>query len=127
MFSIAFAIRRRQMSDKLPVCRGWVRRRANFFQAACRSDRDKLEVCRTLSAHSADQQGLLFARASSYLKGVEPMNPVSNNRTITFLGAVLLLVIPVAAQDKPDKKLEQAIAVLRRVDQGKLSEQQQKA
>src|SRR5215831_21249122 len=54
------------------------------------------------------------------------MNPVSNKRTITFLGAILLLVIPVAAQDKPDKKLEQAIAVLRRVDQGKLSEQQQK-
>src|SRR5262245_61257520 len=61
------------------------------------------------------------------LKGIEPMNPVSNNRTITFLGAVLLLVVPVAAQDKPDKKLEQAIAVLRRVDQGKLSEQQQQA
>jgi len=55
------------------------------------------------------------------------MNPVSNKRTITFLGAILLLVIPVAAQDKPDKKLEQAIAVLRRVDVGKLSEQQQKA
>jgi len=55
------------------------------------------------------------------------MNPVSNKRTITFLGAVLLLVAPVAAQDKPDKKLEQAIAVLRRVDQGKLSEQQQQA
>jgi hypothetical protein len=42
------------------------------------------------------------------------MNSVSNKRTITFLGAVLLLVVPVAAQDKPDKKLEQAIAVLRR-------------
>jgi hypothetical protein len=55
------------------------------------------------------------------------MNPVSNNRTIAFLGAALLLVVPVAAQDKPDKKLEQAIAVLRRVDQRKLSEQQQKA
>jgi hypothetical protein len=55
------------------------------------------------------------------------MNPVSNKRTITFLGAALLLFAPVAAQDKPDKKLEQAIAVLRRVDQGKLSEQQQQA
>jgi HEAT repeat protein len=55
------------------------------------------------------------------------MNSVSHKRTITFLGAVLLLVVPVAAQDKPDKKLEQAIAVLRRVDMGKLSEQQQKA
>jgi len=55
------------------------------------------------------------------------MNPVSNKRTITFLGAVLLLAVPAAAQDKPDKKLEQAIAVLRRVDQKKLNEQQQKA
>jgi HEAT repeat protein len=55
------------------------------------------------------------------------MNSVSHKRTITFLGAVLLLVVPVAAQDKPDKKLEQAIAVLRRVDMGKLSEQRQKA
>ena len=55
------------------------------------------------------------------------MNPVSNNRMIIFLGAVLLLVVPVAAQNNPDKKLEQAIAVLRRVDQGKLSEQQHKA
>jgi len=55
------------------------------------------------------------------------MNPVSNKRTITFFGAILLLVVPVATQDKPDKKLEQAIAVLRRVDMGKLSEQQQKA
>ena len=55
------------------------------------------------------------------------MNLVSDKRTITFLGAVLLLVVPVAAQDKPDKKLEQAIAVLRRVDQRKLSEQQQQA
>jgi len=55
------------------------------------------------------------------------MNPVSNKRTITFLCAVLLLVVPVAAQDKPDKKLEQAIAVLRRVDQGKLNDQQKKA
>jgi HEAT repeat protein len=55
------------------------------------------------------------------------MNPVSNKRTITILGAVLLLVVPAAAQDKPDKKLEQAIAVLRRVDRGKLSEQQQQA
>jgi hypothetical protein len=54
------------------------------------------------------------------------MNLISNKRAITFLGAVLLLVVHVAAQDKPDKKLEQAIAVLRRVDQGKLSEQQQK-
>src|SRR5262245_5249988 len=61
------------------------------------------------------------------LKGIEPMNPVSNRRTITFLGATFLLLIPAAAQNKPDKKLEQAIAVLRRVDQGKLSEQQQKA
>ncbi len=55
------------------------------------------------------------------------MNHVSNKRTITFLGAVLLLVFPVAAQDKPDKKLEQAIAVLRRMDQGKLNDQQKKA
>jgi hypothetical protein len=55
------------------------------------------------------------------------MNSVSNKRTITFLGAVLLLVVPVAAQDKPDKKLGQAIAVLRRVDQGKLNDQQKKA
>jgi HEAT repeat protein len=55
------------------------------------------------------------------------MNSVSSKRTITFLGAALLLVVPVAAQDKQDKKLEQAIAVLRRVDQGKLSEQQQQA
>jgi HEAT repeat protein len=55
------------------------------------------------------------------------MNRISNKRTITFLGAVLLLVVPVVAQDKPDEKLERAIAVLRRVDQGKLSEQQQKA
>ena len=54
------------------------------------------------------------------------MNSVYNERTITILGAVLLLVVPTAAQDKPDKKLEQAIAVLRRVDQRKLSEQQQK-
>src|SRR5262249_9927992 len=55
------------------------------------------------------------------------MNSVSDKRTITFLGAVLLLVVPVAAQEKPDKKLEQAIAVLRRLDQRKLSEQQQQA
>jgi hypothetical protein len=59
-------------------------------------------------------------------------SPAANIRrhsgaTITFLGAVLILVVPAAAQDKPDKKLEQAIAVLRRVDQGKLSEQQQQA
>src|SRR5262245_22314520 len=62
-----------------------------------------------------------------YLKGIERMNPVSNKRTITFLGATFLLLIPAAAQNKPDKKLEQAIAVLRRVDQGELGEQQQKA
>src|SRR5262245_35766598 len=55
------------------------------------------------------------------------MNPVPNKRRITLLGALLLLVVPVAAQDNPDKKLEQAIAVLRRVDQGKLSEQQRQA
>jgi HEAT repeat protein len=55
------------------------------------------------------------------------MNPVSNKRMKTFLGAVLLLVVPVPAQEKPDKKLEEAIAVLRRVDHKNLSEEQQKA
>ncbi|HEY7182352.1 MAG TPA: hypothetical protein VIC84_13075 [Blastocatellia bacterium] len=54
------------------------------------------------------------------------MNPISKNRTIAFLGAVLLLVIHATAQDNPGKKLERAIAVLRRVDIGKLSEGQKK-
>src|SRR5262245_55953246 len=55
------------------------------------------------------------------------MNPVSNKRTITCLSAVLLHVVRVAAQDKPDKTRERAIAVLRRVDQGKLTDQKNQA
>jgi HEAT repeat protein len=63
----------------------------------------------------------------SYFERNFAMNSISNKRTIIFLGAVLLLSFSVAAQDKPDQKLEQAIAVLRRVDVGNLNEQQKNA
>src|SRR5215510_6785694 len=96
-------------------------------RSVCRSIKCRwmfLITCECFILRSVDSPP---ANSRFYLKGIERMNPVSNKRTITFLGATFLLLIPAAAQNKPDKKLEQAIAVLRRVDQGKLNDQQKKA